>query len=43
MALKRMYNGMKKARELYKSYPDRPEGFLKWRANARTFFDKLGY
>lgn len=43
MAMKRLYSGMKKAREIYRGYPETPDGFLQWRKSARIFFDKLGY
>jgi electron-transferring-flavoprotein dehydrogenase len=42
VALKRLYTGMKTAREIYQEYPADPEGFLPWRKKAREFFNKLG-
>jgi electron-transferring-flavoprotein dehydrogenase len=41
MALRRLYNDMKTAREIYQKYPKSPDGFLVWQKEARKFFDKL--
>jgi len=43
MALRRLYNDMKTAREIYMRYPENPDGFLEWRKEVRRFFDKLGH
>jgi flavin-dependent dehydrogenase len=40
MALRRMYKSMERAREIYKQYPDTPEGIEKWRIETRKFFNK---
>jgi geranylgeranyl reductase family protein len=40
MALRRMYKGMERAREIYKQYPETPDGIDKWRTDARKFFNK---
>ncbi len=40
MALRRMYKGMERARELYKGYPENRDDFNKWRAEVRKFFDR---
>lgn len=41
--LRRLYNDMKEAREIYHAYPASPGDFLKWRSKARSFFDQIGY
>lgn len=40
MALRRMYKGMERARELYREYPETSDNFDKWRVGVRKFFEK---